>query len=69
MRTRDATHYAIQGIDLPDKDALSNPTNRRIARHFANSVNFLRQEQSPGACSCCASSGLTSCMAPSNDAD
>jgi hypothetical protein len=69
VRTREAAHYTVKGIDLPDQDAFSNTTNRRIARHFANSINFLRQKQRPSAGSCCASRGLASCMATSNDAD
>jgi hypothetical protein len=44
MRTRDATHYTVKGVNFPDQDALSDPANRRITRHFANGVNFLRQK-------------------------
>ena len=47
-RVRDASHQTVEGVDLAHEMTLADPADRRIARHLADGLDPVGQQQ--GAC-------------------
>jgi hypothetical protein len=65
----DARHQSIKCVDLADKMALSEPTNRRVAGHGADRVEPMRNESDLRPHARSGPGGFAAGVAPSDDDD
>ena len=65
----EAAHQAVERIDLPDKMALAETTDRGIAGHLPNRLELLSQQDSSRAKAGCGGRSLTAGMTAADNDD
>ena len=65
----DACHGAVEGIDLAHQVALADAADRGVARHLAEGLDALRQQQRVGAAAGCSQGGLDTGVTGADDDD
>jgi hypothetical protein len=66
---RNPAHQAVERIDLANQMTLAEPTNGRIARHFADGGRLVGDERGLGAHACSSSSSLATRVAAADNND
>ena len=64
-----ARHYPVERVNLPDDVALTQTTDRRIARHLADAVEPLGNQRRAGAAAPSCGGSLRASMAATDDDD
>lgn len=64
--TRNFTTDSVKRIYLSDKCALADASERGVAAHFADGLQFLGEQEGAGTCASSPSSSFTACMTPTD---